>query len=76
MSILHLLYHRRQREATTGRSSGFRIILLVTPSRLIRIGSGIVMFVPGYSGGSAPCLACLRNMDSLLSPAFLRENYL
>ena len=35
---LHLLYHRRLREAITGRSSGSRIVLLITPSHPIESG--------------------------------------
>ncbi len=48
---LHLLYRRRLREATIGRSSGSRIILLITPSHPFKTGSGIVTFVPGTAVG-------------------------
>lgn len=39
---------------TVGRYSGFRIFLLITPSRLITTSQWpIVIFVPDYSGGTA-----------------------
>jgi len=60
---LHLLYHRRSREAVTGRSSDYRIVLLIAPSHTPAANSGLAIFVIDYSGGSVPC----SSKDSLLN---------
>src|SRR3989338_446942 len=74
---LHLLYHRRLREAITGRSSGSRIVLLITPSHPIKAGQWYCDVRSRLQRrGRPPSRFVKRDMDSLLLPTYLRENYL
>ena len=52
---LHLLYFEEVfRQNITGRSSDWRIILLVAPSSHQKAESGLTTFVTDYSGGTVP----------------------
>lgn len=76
---LHPLYLRRLREAATGRSSGFRIVLLITPSHSIGREQWHGEICPRIQRRVRSSSHFKKHWDMWIpfySHAFMRKNYL